>query len=181
MYPMNSLRQEKRGLTAQAFLIVIERNLDSLMRFLGSERTYVITDITPASRSSNLLHGNPPNLDDRLLCMLESQEKTLQYYKDFPGVDFTNYRDKWSMLQSFRTNSEGKLPDFAKKYDLDLDSIRNKVTFAQKEFVVEHELSEPGLSIIFLPVRPRLKEINLVQLELLCKLLLQSPCMQHFW
>jgi hypothetical protein len=135
---------------------MIERKLDELISFLGSERTYVITEmeITRANRSLNLSLGNSSNMDDKLLCMLESQQRTLQYYEDFPAVDFTKHPDKWSVLQNFRSNSQGKLPDFAKKHNLDLNSLRRTVTVVQKEFAVEDELAEPGLSLfssLFVP------------------------------
>jgi hypothetical protein len=174
------LQPERQGLSAYGFFHMIEKRLHTL-DFLNRERGYVLANasITAADRLAYLSPKRVPTVEETLLFMLESHERTREYFAEFQEADFTD-PDMWRIRLNRGVSSQGKLTAFTRKYGLPYVTIRGAVTITQKELIIEKELGVPGLSINFCSVRKRLADLSLSEIDNLCNLIRRSSLLPRF-
>lgn len=180
MQPAAPSQPERRGLSAHGFLTLVETHF-SILEFFDLERWYVIagTSITATERLSYLSPRRSPTIEERLLFLLESHEITQEYYAAYKEADLS-HSDMWRVLLNRGVSSQGKLIQFTRERDLPYATIRRSVSITQKEWIIEYELGISGISINFLPVRHRLAEVSLNEVESFCQLIRASPLFPFF-
>ncbi|KAH8695681.1 hypothetical protein BGW36DRAFT_383112 [Talaromyces proteolyticus] len=173
--------RKKKAFGAHSFLKLIEKRISLLEAFLERDRARTIAEMVTKTENRRLFLSlkSSSNMEASLVYTLESHEVTSQYLAEFVDIDWTR-PDRWRILKNRGFNSQGKLPEFAKKYGFDLPILRSVITVTMKEKIIENELQIPALTGAFLPIRERLKEINFEQLDILCHLLRCSPRLPHF-
>jgi hypothetical protein len=178
------LRHQQAGLTAQGFLDLVEENLELVHDFFSRDRSYILTGMKIGSnpRISNFSPSRQSGtedkgMEDKLLCMLHSRETTLQYYADYRDLDMTRDPRRWDKMQNPGNRLQGMLPEFAKAQGFPrtvTHPLRKAVSIAQKQLIVETEISAPGIAFVILPIFRQLNLVYAPQLKLLCNLLLSE-------